>query len=96
MFAASSTLIFSFIHILQLPPPKPTVFLIRHDHDIAYTRRHIADISPPTSMQSSHACAWLARSRVWMSLGCALLYTWYTVCMSFGDGADAGVRMEFA
>ncbi|KAI8974017.1 hypothetical protein BD414DRAFT_539935 [Trametes punicea] len=31
-----------------------------------------------------------------MSMGTAVLLAWYAVCASMGDGADAGVRMDFS
>lgn len=39
--------------------------------------------------------AWMD-SYVRMSIGCAMGFTWFIVCVSLGDGADAGVRMDFA
>lgn len=35
-------------------------------------------------------------SYVRMSVGCTMGFTWLLICVSLGDGADAGVRMDFA
>lgn len=39
--------------------------------------------------------AWM-NFHVRMSVGCVMGFTWLLICVSLGDGADAGVRMDFA